>query len=354
MIYRITPNEWLKRVDNMTKAEMQELANRVGEWLRRGAKTLLPKAEEPLARMMSVEQVSTGWTTEAQDAFNEGVRLLSPFAFTTDTWLPDMIYTKAAKRSIYRIVDILKHNLPKLVALPEPEQGAAPTPRAHNHKDAKPHNCKTAQLQSIANESVAIVPRPKHIDQYIHLLPEGTQKRAQSYGQLVQDLGTARGNMRLLLEDSKATTAERERWAKTAVALDQKIGDLRKELDAEWNKLATSQRVTVDVFGIAHILGENEKTTSHETKIKVKNEENSEKHPKPHKKEHISRKQYSEDEKNARIKYLQKWLRDPRPAATPEHKKRWQEYAKELKELGGELTKSIEKAADHYKVKMPR
>lgn len=354
MIYRITSNEWLKRVDNMTKAETQELANRVGDWLRHGAETLLPMAEEPLARMMSVEQVSSGWATEAQDAFNEGVRLLSSFAFITDTWLPDMIYTKAAKRSIHRIVDILKQNLLKLVAAQKPEQDAAPTPRVQNRKDTKPRSYKTAQLQSIDNEPVAIVPRPKHIDQYIHLLPEDTQKRAQSYGQLVQDLGTARGNMRLLLEDSKATAAERERWAKTAVALDQKIGDLRKELDAEWNKLVTLQRVTVDVFGIAHILDENGKTRSHEAKTKVKTDGNSEKLLKPHKKERISHKQYTEDEKKVRVKYLQKWLRDPRPAATPEHKKRWQEYAKELKGLGGELTKSIEKAAEHYKVKIPK
>lgn len=344
MIYRITSNEWLKRASNMTKPETQDLAARIEAWLKHGAKVLLPKADEPTARMMNVEQVCGGWTSDEQDAFKEGVRLMTSFANTDNTWLPTMIYTKAAKRSIHRIVDILTMSLPKL--------GTTPT-SVPNIATPKPHNRTTERLQPVVTESIAIVSRPKHIDQYIHLLPEETQKRAANYGQLTKDLGTARGNLRLLVDDAKATAAERERWAKAAVALDQKIGDLRKELDTEWNKLAASGRITVDVFGVAHLLDKKDHPVS-DSKPNVSVKANTKDEVLTPKKASTGRGQYTDQEIAARIKYLQKWLRDTRPAATPEHMERWQEYVEELIKLGGGLTKSIEKAGEHYNAKIPR
>lgn len=350
MIYRIASNEWLKRVENMTNVEKGALAKRIEEWLKFKANLLLPKAEEIPARMMSVEQICDGWTSNAQDAFIEGVRLMTPFDGRTDTWLPVMIYTKAAKRSIHRIVNILVQQLPKLGTATTPMPNDATTPNPQNYKAAQPHNRTTALPKTVGLEHSSVVPRPKHIDQYIHLLPEETQTRAANYGQLMKELGTARTNMRLLLDDPKSTATAREQWAKIAVALDKNIGDLRKELDAEWNKLTASNRISVDMFGVAHILEEN--GTKHIASIKTNNK--NEGLPKKSKKESAPRKQYTEEEKNARIKYLQKWLRDPRPAATPEHKNLWQENAKELIELGGELTKSMLKTGEHYKAKIPK
>lgn len=350
MIYRITSNEWLKRVSNMTKPETQDLAARIEAWLKHDAKVLLPKADEPTARMMNVEQVCDGWTSDEQDAFKEGVRLMTSFANTDDTWLPTMIYTKAAKRSIHRIVDILTMSLPKLGVTPTSVPNIA-TPKPHNQESTKPHNRTTERLQRVVTESIAVASRPKHIDQYIHLLPEETQKRAANYGQLTKDLGTARGNLRLLIDDAKATAAERERWAKAAVALDQKIGDLRKELDTEWNKLAASGRITVDVFGVAHLLDEKNLVSDSKPNVTVK--ANTKDEVLPPKKASTTHGQHTDEEIAARIKYLQKWLRDTRPAATPEHKERWQDYAEELIKLGGGLTKSIEKAGEHYNAKIP-
>jgi hypothetical protein len=350
MIYRIASNEWLKRVENMTNVEKGALAKRIEDWLKFKANLLLPKAEEIPARMMSVEQICAGWTSDAQDAFNEGVRLMTPFDGRTDTWLPVMIYTKAAKRCIHRIVNILVQQLPKLGTATTPMPNDATTSNPQNHKTAEPHNRKTEQLEAVGLEHSSVVPRPKHIDQYIHLLPEETQTRAANYGQLMKELGTARTNMRLLLEDSKSTATAREQWAKIAVALDKNIGDLRKELDAEWNKLTASNRISVDMFGVAHILEDNR--PKHITSIKTNNKNGG--LPQKSKKESAPRKQYTEEEKNAHIKYLQKWLRDPRPAATPEHKNLWQENAKELIELGGELTKSMLKTGEHYKAKIPK
>lgn len=304
--------------------------------------------------MMSAEQVCGGWTTDAQNAFNEGVRLLTPFVGVADTWLPTMIYTKAAKRSIYRMINILTYCLPRLGATPKPAPEAAPTPQPCSRKDAEPQSHTTAQLQQVSMDLNLAVPRPKHIDQYIHLLPKETQKRAAGYGQLAKDLGTARSNMRLLLDDSKATVTERERWAKTAVALDKKIGDLRKELDTEWSKLTTQKRVSVDVFGVAHILDDMNKESESIHKVSVQRNRKGEQLPITSKKKSDLHKQYTEEERAARIKYLQKWLRDPRPAATPEHKKKWQSNAKELMKLGVGLSESIKKTGEFYKIKIPK
>lgn len=354
MIYRIAPNEWLKKTSNMTTAEKQDLSKRIGAWLGREAKVLLPKADEPSARMMSVEQVCGGWTTDAQNAFNEGVRLLTPFVGVADTWLPTMIYVKAAKRSIYRMINILTYCLPRLGVTPKPVPDAEPAPQSCNRKDAEPQSHTTAQLQPVSMDLNIAVPRPKHIDQYIHLLSKETQKRAAEYGQLTKDLGTARSNMRLLLDDSKATATERERWAKTAVALDQKIGDLRKELDTEWSKLTAQKRVSVDVFGVAHILDDKEKELELGHKVSAKKNRKGEQLSKTSKKKSGPNKQPTEEERAARIKYLQKWLRDPRPAATPEHKKKWQDNAMELIKLGAELSESIKKTGAFYKIKIPK
>ncbi len=337
----------------MTEAEKQDLASRIEDWLTLSAKVLLPRADEPSARIMNVNQLCAGWTTEAQDAFIEGVHLMTPFAGMSETWLPTMIYTKAAKRSIHRIVDILAQHLPQLRPTSRPTSAVVLTPKSQNRKNAKPHNRTTKQLQTIVSEMPTVVPRPKHINQYIHLLPDETKKRAGNYGQLIKDLGTARGNMRLLLDDPQATAEARERWAKTAVALDQEIGDLRKELDAEWNKLAATGRVTVDCFGMAHIVDKNGNVAGPKPTGNVKANCASTKSSNKADGSHAAIKQYAEEDKIARVKYLQKWLRDSRPNATNEHKKRWQENAKELIALGGELTESIKRAGAHYNATVP-
>lgn len=101
----------------------------------------------------------------------------------------------------------------------------------------------------------AVVPaRPKHIDQYVHLLPKATQERASQYGELMQQLGEARDNMQLLMDDDHASAKSREQWAKQATKLDKKIRALKEELDREWEKVAESGRVVIDDLGMAHLV----------------------------------------------------------------------------------------------------
>lgn len=353
MIYRIASNEWLRRVSNMTEGEKQDLSKRVGEWLKQEANILLPKANEPSARIMSVEQVCGGWSTDAQDAFNEGVRLMTPFAGIVDTWLPTMIYTKAAKRSIHRIIDVLTQCLQKSGVKPTPGRDTTLVAQPQSRTVVQPQDSTTAKINAVVTEVGAAVPRPKHIDQYAHLLPEETRKRAANYGQMMKDLGTARGNMRLLMDDAGATATERERWAKTAVALDKGIGDLRRELDKEWDKVASTGRVVVDDLGMAHILDENGKVADETRSPSIAKGQDGERQTR-HKKKRALSKKYTDEEKAARVKYLQKWLRDPRPAGTPEHKKQWKENAKELIGLGVELSESMKKTAAYYKIRIPK
>ena len=101
----------------------------------------------------------------------------------------------------------------------------------------------------------AVVPaRPKHIDQYVHLLPKATQERAAGYGELMRQLGEARDNMQLLMDDDHASAKSREQWAKQTTKLDKKIRAIREELDREWEKVAESGRVVIDDLGMAHLV----------------------------------------------------------------------------------------------------
>lgn len=103
--------------------------------------------------------------------------------------------------------------------------------------------------------SSGMVPaRPKHIDQYVHLLPKETQERAAGYGELMRQLGEARDNMQLLMDDDHASAKSREQWAKQATKIDKKIRAIRDELDREWEKVAASGRVMIDDLGMAHLV----------------------------------------------------------------------------------------------------
>ena len=105
----------------------------------------------------------------------------------------------------------------------------------------------------------AVVPaRPKHIDQYVHLLPKATQERASQYGDLMRQLGEARDNMQLLMDDDHASAKSREQWAKQATKIDKKIRALKEELDREWEKVAESGRVRVDALGNAFLTPDGE------------------------------------------------------------------------------------------------
>ena len=386
MIRQIQANEYMKRVASMTEAERLELAKRVGEWLGYSVKLLMPHTNDPLARMQNVMQMGAAWDDHTQDAFNEGVRLLTPFMAVADTWLPTMIYTKAARRCILNMIDVLRTHAPKLKATPQsvPDRVASPKlgqkPQAPE-PTANPQNPSTTQKRKpgrprkltkeeeqaalspnlfapnenkLANEATSspVIPRPKHIDQYVYLLPERTQMRAAQYGPLMRELEQARSNMKLLMDDPHAKPSERERWAKIAVKTDNQIAAIRRELDAGWANLVDTGRVVVDDMGMAHIIDPETGKIADPKPVVTAPSDDAQEKPQEQPKE--KPKPLTPEEKTKRISYLQKWLRDPRATATEERKKQWEENARELLHLGGTLSDAMVKAGEHYGAKVPK
>ena len=121
MIQKIQSSEYLKRLDNMTAEEKDDYMKRVGEWLEKQAPLLTPKTEEEVARFQNVIQCSAMWNDEECRAWTEGVRLLTAMAPSADTWLPDMLYIKAAKRAINQVMKTLPEQTQQTHPHPLPE-----------------------------------------------------------------------------------------------------------------------------------------------------------------------------------------------------------------------------------------
>ena len=316
MIRKILTRNYLKGYGDMSAEERGAFVGRVGEWLAQDGARLLTMTDRPLARSQSLLTVTTRWTAEDCRAMADGISLMSAMVAVAETWLPTQIYMKSAYRAVRQVVDVLSrfgigHGTflrPDGSKRPEAERnikataqatsgrGAAahcnhepkrtagagagkpqalPTPvgaGAANAPAGKPQDTAAVQtgnplmmIKTVGKEydaatdtvkvQCAVVPaRPKHIDQYIHLLPKATQERAAEYGDLMRKLGEARDNLWLLMDDEHASAKSREQWAKQATRLDKKIRAIREELDREWDKVVESGRVVVDDLGMAHLV----------------------------------------------------------------------------------------------------
>ena len=266
-----------------------------------------------MARSQSLMTITTRWTAEDTKAVTDGIMLMSALVGVAETWLPTLIYMKSAYRAVRQVVAILAeipqgteqggdgtaiamqktkttgqttsggnaaahyNHEPKRAAgagagkpqaLPSSvgataspgskRQGgdAIATQQTKKEHQPIPAVAPTSSLSAISHQpSSAVVPaRPKHIDQYVHLLPKATQERAAEYGELMRQLGEARDNMQLLMDDDHASAKSREQWAKQATRIDKKIRAIREELDREWEKVAASGRVVIDDLGMAHLV----------------------------------------------------------------------------------------------------
>ena len=249
MIHKIQRNEYSKRYDNMEVAERQEYANRVGRWLSNGGRLLAARTENDTARIQNVIQLSIGWNDAECQAFEEGARLLSALAGSGGTWLPDLLYEKAARR-------VVRHLTGLLSGIKTDE--VVPTIRTEGSRkeEAKPvkSTAEAKTREHISHPMAQAVPvRPKHIDGYVHLLPINTQKRAAKVKELLMEMDSAREAERLLMGSPQASDSERAALAARITSLDRELGSIYRELDTEWDKLAKSGRVTVDDLGNAHV-----------------------------------------------------------------------------------------------------
>lgn len=317
MIKKILVRDYLKGYGEMTAEERTAFVGRVGEWLVRDGMRLLTLTDRPMARSQSLMTITTRWTSEDTKAVTDGIMLMSALVGVADTWLPTQIYMRSAYRAVRQVVEVLSTvNAGNGVSIAvgkfvekkrtkdcveyefvgEPaskggdtiagqltkKNGAGMGGQASSAPAGKTQGTEAAQTEKplpmiktvgkeydAATDTVrvqcAVVPaRPKHIDQYVHLLPKATQERASQYGELMRQLGEARDNMQLLMDDDHASAKSREQWAKQATKLDKKIRAIRDELDREWVKVAESGRVRLDAFGNAFLVpdGESSGTTA--------------------------------------------------------------------------------------------
>lgn len=339
MITKIQVNGYLGRMDNMSAADRAAFLGRVGEWLDGQCPLLQSKGGEDLARFQNVLQCSAAWNDAECRAWQEGVSLLSALVAVADTGLPDALYAISAKRAIRKLISALSSVFkgqeyveamdvePAVAAAWAPEKPAAPM-------FTKPGASAPVKL----NTGVAAEPvRPKHIDQYVHLLPRKTQERAAMVKELLHQMEIGRENARLLMNDGNAKGDDIAKWANLATKCDAEVKSIYRELDAEWAKLVKSGRVVVDDLGNARVVTAAEKPEP----------ENGEK-PEP---DNAEKRGLSRAEKRERrLEYLKKWLRDTRTKPSEERAKMWRKNCKELVKLGGEITDTIKKAGEYYGV----
>lgn len=353
MIRKISANEYLKRFGNMNGEEQQKYKERVGKWLRSNAtKKMTDHANDQDAQLQNVLVASTQWNDAECHAFEEGALLMTAVQHSMDTWLPDMIYKKSVKRVIRRMMEVLA-GVDKKTAIEKIKQAANKQSKEESaegtEKATQTVDKSSQKFTTQAGEAVNVAPeaksttttqipempvtnpapvRPKHIDQYIHLLPAKTQEHASQVKDLLCELDSSRERLRKLMDDDTVGAAVREAWAKKVTAIDNKLRKIYNELDSEWDKLVKEGRVELDDLGNAHVVnlpgdGALEELTK---------------------------------EQKAKRKNLRKWLVDMRygnGATREDYVKRWCENFKEYLSLQGDKAfddEKIKTSAEHYGV----
>ena len=372
MIKKVKKEEYLKGYETMSDGERKDYQSRVGEWLSDGGRRLLELTDRPMAKSQNIMLLSARWKESEVRAFTEGALLLTAVADVAETWLPTQLYAKSAYRAVRQMVEVLglvsssgdaiarqqtKKAGGSLVITEEQKRRIVEkytkkamkklgeTPAAKPQGTVKAAAIPLHQREEQVGGSLA---RPRHIDQYVHLLPEATQKRAAGYGELMREFDMAREKLRLVMDDVHASDRDREQLAKKVSRLDGQIGDIRRELDREWEKVAASGRVVMDDLGMAHLVSEELRVKSEEYAAAAQDGD----------KEHESQK--SETKANddfRRAALLRKWLIDKRYGNKDAEKRaryqeKWKEKYREMVRIGGmeAVTEKVREAAKHYEI----
>lgn len=288
MIRKLVTDEYLKPFGEMSEEEREAYRDRVGEWLASDGERLLALTDRPMARAQNLMMLSGRWAKDDSEAVHNGARLLTALMAMTDTWLPSQLWFKSAWRAIRHIVETLRAtpghpitgrrvdvsanqkvqiaqtqaqiktqhpaNEPQTKTQTGPKAGVKEEP-APEPNSKLPEEQTDLSITEMAEGRVAsFVPaRPKHIDQYVYLLPKGTQERAGAVRGLLRELDDTREKMRLLMGDVQAKPDARAALAKRAARIDMTLKGIYKELDAEWEKFVKSGRITVDALGNASV-----------------------------------------------------------------------------------------------------
>lgn len=372
MIKKVKKEEYLKGYETMSDGERKEYQSRVGEWLSNDGRRLLEMTERPMAKSQNIMLLSARWKEPEVKAFAEGARLMTAMMDIAETWLPTQLYAKSAYRSVRQMVEVLgqvsgggnaiatqqtKKVVGTLVITEEQKrrivekytkkvlEKLGETPAAKPQGTVKAAAIPLHHREEQVGGSLA---RPRHIDQYVHLLPEATQKRAAGYGELMRELDVARENLRIVMDDVHASDRDREQWAKKVSKLDGQIGDIRRELDREWEKVAASGKVVMDDLGMAHLISEELRVKSEEYAAAAQGSDQEPEALKPETKT-------NDDQRRAAL--LRKWLIDTRygnkdAEKRAKYQEKWQEKYREMVRIGGmeAVTEKVREAAKHYEI----
>ncbi|MBR6141498.1 MAG: hypothetical protein IKQ37_07035 [Bacteroidaceae bacterium] len=353
MITKIGTNDYLKRFSSMTLTEKQEYLENVVEWNKNQPPTLLRHTADSVAQFQNIIQCGSTWNDNEQKAVSDGIKLLTAFAGSDGGWLPDAVYVKSAKRAIRWICSEL-HKVASMKSVEGEQAKTSPSQptkaesvtrdsgfvkhvekkKVGRPKKEEMHNVPTdaGTTETPQREPV----RPRHIDQYVHLLPKKTQERAAMVKDLLQQEEVARENARLLMNDPKSSADDRAKWASLATKCDKAVREIYKELDAEWDKLVKSGHIIVDDLGNVKVVKPEEpKDTEEEAETPA-----------------------SSKGQAATRRALRKWLGDTRRGngnTREEHVKKWKETYKEYLKIEGSAAAKDSKiiaAAKHYGIKL--
>lgn len=375
MIKKLLNSEYLPSIEQMTEEEKSAYKKRVGEWLRSNGTRLLELTDRPMAKAQNIMLLSARWSKDDSNTVHEGIRLMSALMDITDTWLPSVLWTKSGWRVVRQIVNTLSEvgndNKKAEKASDIPTVGTQATKaNSEKKKDIKVQaevqtkaTTPAEKPQSTVVKKAGIPVRPRHIDQYVHLLPQKTQERASQYGPLMREMDEARENLRLLMKDPEASASHRESWAKKVTKIDATLGAIRRELDTEWERLVEEGRVVVDDLGQAHIVEaksegiKEESESNHESSHVTPESEKSEQKPMTEEDSATKEAESEEKQKQEQMRQaglIRKWLIDTRNADTDEQKEKWIQKYREMVAIGGEktVTKKVLEAAAFYGINL--
>lgn len=383
MIRKVKKEEYLKGYGVMSDKERKDYQNRAGEWLSGGGRLLLEMTERPMAKSQNIMLLSARWKEPEVRAFAEGARLMTALVDVADTWLPTQLYAKSAYRAVRQMNTLLGEvsGDGDVIAMQQAKKalrGLRETPAAKAHGTAaagKAHGTvatgkaqgavttgkatgtgaqQNLKPESLKPESSKVAPpRPRHIDQYVHLLPEATQKRAAGYGELMREFDISREKLRIVMDDVHASDRDREQWAKKVSRLDEKIGDIRRELDMEWEKVAASGCVVMDDLGMAHLVDATDPVHPLDGRGVAITQTGGV--AKGTEKTALKTDEKANDLRRAAL--LRKWLIDTRygnkdAEKRAKYQEKWREKYHEMVRLGGmeSVTEKVREAAKHYEI----
>lgn len=367
-LYHIPESEYLPLFDAMTMEEKRSWLSQVLSWLSGDIKNLTsPAADSRREMFLSLEAAARAWSESEVRAVNHGITLVTALEKARQWPLPE-IYEKEARvviRQLWSLLDGIHKQYSHVSSSPDSPNrviyvgtGAEDTSGVHGTAGDVCDRHAASYLSSLeegnGDERSAHLwsQRPKHLDQYIHLLPAETQKKAGTIRQLFLTLGEARENARLLSEDPHAHADDIARWAKMATKTDDKIRAIFDEVDAEWDKLVKSGRVVADDLGIVHVLdgsipsadvsseGDGGSAGNDAASNPVEGGESPAGNDSDGDSEDVAEK----------ISALRKWLIDTRKPNTARHDKSWRSKFLELRALGGDaaVTERVISAAQFY------